>query len=68
MHPDPFAMRKTFGTIMLHLGMNEYEAVEIDTKSIEQDINRHIFQVMKTVYNTKSGILRKLGPMGHVWG
>ena len=40
MHPDPFAMRKTFGTIMLHLGMNEYEAVEVDAKSIEQDIKK----------------------------
>ena len=33
-------MRKTFGTIMLHLGMNEYEAVEVDAKIIEQDIEK----------------------------
>ena len=25
-HPDPFAMRKTFGTLMLHVGITEYVA------------------------------------------
>ena len=30
-------MRKTFGSIMLHIGLNEYEAVQIESKVIEQD-------------------------------
>ena len=37
LHPDPFAMRKTFGSIMLHMGLNEYEAVNIEEQAIEQD-------------------------------
>ena len=37
LHPDPFAMRKTFGSIMLHMGLNEYEAVNIEDQAIDQD-------------------------------
>ena len=37
LHPDPFAMRKTFGSIMLHMGLNEYEAVNIEDQAIAHD-------------------------------
>ena len=30
-------MRKTFGSIMLHMGLNEYEAVNIEKQAIDHD-------------------------------
>ncbi len=39
-HPDPFCMRKTFGTLMLHLGLHEYEQVPIDQTEIDKDVEK----------------------------
>jgi hypothetical protein len=30
LHPDPFCMRKSFGSIMLHLDLSEYEQLAMD--------------------------------------
>lgn len=35
LHPDPFCMRKTFGAILLHIGLAEYEAVPIEEKALK---------------------------------
>ncbi len=41
-HPDPFRMRKTFGTIMLHLGLGEYKAAaaSITAEDFEADLDK----------------------------
>ena len=31
-HPDPFCMRKTFGTLLLHIGLQEYTQFQISGK------------------------------------
>lgn len=40
LHPDPFALRKTFGTLMLHLDLAEYQQVQIDSAEIEKDVEK----------------------------
>lgn len=47
-HPNPFSMRKTFGTLMLHLGMAEYENLQISQEEIQQDVEKmKIFPLTK---------------------
>ena len=44
-HPDPFSMRKTFGSLLLHFGMTEYvnEARAVDDGSVKEDV-RHVVE------------------------
>ena len=39
-HPDPFAMRKTFGSLLLHIGFLEYEQSVPSEAEIEADVQR----------------------------
>ena len=39
-HPDPFCMRKTFGALLLHIGIQEYEQIASTEAEIEADVQR----------------------------
>lgn len=47
-HPNPFVMRKTFGTLMLHIGTTEYVqlAKDIGDNEVKRDSN-HVVQDLK---------------------
>ena len=52
-HPNPFAMRKTFGSLLLHFGITEYvnEVQTVDQQSVDMDIN-HVTNELKLPFKS----------------
>ena len=62
-HPNPFAMRKTFGSLLLHFGMTEFvnEARNVDRDSVEADV-RHVTETLRLPFKPEESGFGVGGP------
>ena len=63
LHPNPFVMRKTFGPLLLHIGMTDYvnEAKSVDQESVDSDI-RHVTDHLRLPFKSDADGFGISGP------